>query len=87
MASKCLANTLLSIFAGEEVVTAWRGVSGSESDGMRLQLPAVVGNLYLVIDFLELQLSGGPGKLGRRRRHSFSFFGGSPKDSFATLFL
>lgn len=56
VSSKRLADTLLSIFAGEEVIAVWRGMSGFASDGMHLQLPAVVAHLLsdikMVMDFL-----------------------------------
>lgn len=67
VSSKHLADTLLSIFAGEEVIAVWRGMSGFASDGVRLLLPAVLAPLLtddeMVMDFLEPPLSGMPGML------------------------
>lgn len=79
MSSKRLADTLLSIFAGEEVVAVWGGMSGLAPDGVRLQLPAVLAHLLsdskMVMDFLELPLLGCFRLLGHH-----SLFG-APKDS------
>lgn len=78
MSSRRLADTLLSIFAVEEVVAVWRGMSGFAFDGMCLQLPAVLAHLpadiKMVMDFLHLPLSGMPGMLSIAEA-PFTFWG------------